>query len=54
MIQSGVWEIAVSRVGVDVASAELETVVMCSRVKLDTEILLKERKSPYKSSAFPP
>lgn len=54
MIQSGVWEIAVSRVGFDVAAAELGTVVMCRRVNLDREILLKEGKSPYKISAFPP
>lgn len=32
MIERGVWETAVSRVGFDVAAAELETVVMCDRV----------------------
>lgn len=54
MIQSDIWEIAASGVGFGVAAAELETIVMCISVKLDREILLKERKSPYKSSAFPP
>lgn len=54
MIQRGVWEIAMSRVGSDAAAAGLETVVVCSRVKLDREILLKKRKSPYKISAFLP
>lgn len=52
MIESSVLETTVSRVGFDVAACELETVVMCGSVQLDRMILLKGRRSPYKSSAF--
>lgn len=41
MIQSSVWEAAVSHVSFDVAAAELKAAVMCGRVQPDRKVLLK-------------